>query len=79
MTKVLKFIKRVDGQGRLTLPKKWRDQYLRNHSVRLMIKDGEIIVKPNKTEDISDLIDSVELDIKSDLSDWDAVKKELYD
>lgn len=79
MTEVMEFLKQVDGQGRIILPKKWRDQYLKNHSVLIVVKNDEIIVKANKTEDISDLIDSVELDIKSDLSDWDEVKRELQD
>lgn len=79
MTEVMEFLKQVDGQGRVILPKKWRDQHLKNRSVVMVVKDDEIIVKANKTEDISDLIDSVELDIKSDLTDWDAVKKELQD
>lgn len=79
MTEIMEFLKQVDGQGRIILPKKWRDQHLKNHSVVMLVKDDEIIVKAHKTEDISDLIDSIELDIKSDLSDWDAVKKELQE
>jgi len=75
----IEMLKHVDAQGRIVLPKKWRDKHLKDHSVVMLVKDGEIIVKANEPEDISDLIDSVELNIKSDLGDWDEVRKELYD
>jgi len=76
----IEMLKHVDAQGRVVLPKKWRDKHLKDpHSVVMLVKDGEIIVKANEPEDISDLIDSVELNIKSDLGDWGDVRKELYD
>lgn len=72
-------VKTVDMQGRIILPKKWRDEHLKNHSVLMEIKDGKIILESYETEDISDLIDSVEVDIKSDLSNWKEVKRELFE
>lgn len=69
----------VDAQGRLVIPKKWREEHLKSSSVLLIMTDDEIIIKSNEPEDIIDLIDSVPIDLKSELSDWDKVRKELYE
>ncbi|MCZ3365673.1 MULTISPECIES: AbrB/MazE/SpoVT family DNA-binding domain-containing protein [Methanobacterium] len=70
-------VKQVDNQGRIVLPKKWRNEHLKSSSVKLQITDGEIHVFPYEPEDISDLFGSIEIDLESDRSDWKAMKKEL--
>lgn len=71
-------IKQVDNQGRIVLPKKWRDKNLKSPSVKLEITDGKIEVVPYEPEDITDLFGSIKVDIKSDRTDWKEMKKELY-
>jgi len=71
-------IKKVDDQGRVVIPKKWRDQHLKNtNSVVLDLKDGEIVIKEYKLVDITKHFNSLDVDIKSDLTNWDDVKGEL--
>lgn len=74
-----KIMKNVDENGRLVLPKKWRDKYLKGHSVILEIEDDEIKIKTYKPPDILKLLNSVDVDVKSDLSDWKSVKRELLE
>jgi len=68
----------VDHQGRVSLPSKWRKKHLgENGRVTITQKGDEIIITPLKITKFSDLFDTVEVDLKSDLSEWDKVKKEL--
>lgn len=71
-------IKQVDEQGRIVIPKKWRDKHLKTDSVILEIKDGEIVLKSHQPVDITKYFNSLDIDLKSDLSNWDEVKRELY-
>jgi len=77
MNSYLEIIKKVDKQGRLVLPKEWRDKYVRNGKVLLRIEGEKIIIRPYKLVSLSKFFDSIEVDIKSDLSDWKSVRREL--
>jgi len=72
-------MKNVDENGRLVLPKKWRDEYLEGHSVIMEIVDDEIRIKTYKPPNILKLLNSIDVDVKSDLSDWKSVKRELIE
>lgn len=77
--KIKEVIKQVDEQGRIVIPKKWRDEHLKKSSaVVLQIKDDEIVLKSHQPVDITKYFNSLKADIKSDLDDWDSVKRELY-
>ena len=81
MVKFLKkeIIKQVDEQGRVLIPKKWRDKCLKKCStVILEMKDDQIVIKCHNPVDITKYFDSIDIDLKSDLDDWDEVKRELY-
>lgn len=68
----------VDTQGRVSLPAKWRKKHLGDTGrVTITQKGEEIIITPLKSTKISDHFDSVRVDLKSDLGDWNKVKKEL--
>ena len=56
------------------LPKEWRDKY--GEKVVLFEVGDELRLIPKKHKKLSDLAE-VEVDLKSSLSDWHAVKKEL--
>ncbi|RLF19403.1 MAG: AbrB/MazE/SpoVT family DNA-binding domain-containing protein [Thermoprotei archaeon] len=77
MKSYLEIIKKVDKQGRLVLPKEWRDKYAKNGKVLLRIEGEKIIIRPYKLPSLSQFFDSIEVDIKSDLSDWKSVRREL--
>ena len=72
-------LKQVDEQGRIVIPKKWRDKHLKNRSVVLLqVTDDEIVVKSHEPADITKYFNSLEIDIESDYDNWNDVKRELY-
>ena len=70
--------RRVDSQGRVSLPSEWRRTHLNNEGDVVIVNMGdELIIKAKKAERLSTFFDSVEVELKSDLSDWHRVRKEL--
>lgn len=70
-------MKYVDKEGRIVLPKEWRDKHLKSHAVLLKIQDGKITIEEYKLPNLNDLIDSIDADIDADLEDWKGVKRDL--
>ena len=70
-------IKVVDNQGRILLPKKWRDRYLKGKKAIIVYKENVVEIRPFDKSDLTKYFDKVEIDLKSDLSDWHKVRKEL--
>ena len=69
----------VDKQGKLVLPKEWREKYLKSREVMMRLKGAVIEIMPYEKVDLTKYFDSVEVDIKSDLSDWKSIRRELYE
>jgi len=70
-------VKTVDNQGRILLPKNWRNRYLKGKKA-IIVSKGELVeIRPFTKFDLSKYFDRVEVDLKSDLSDWHKVRKEL--
>jgi bifunctional DNA-binding transcriptional regulator/antitoxin component of YhaV-PrlF toxin-antitoxin module len=70
-------VKVVDEQGRIILPKSWREKYLKNKKAIISAKGDTIEIKPFTSIDLTEYFDKLEVDIKTDLSDWHKVRKEL--
>ncbi len=70
-------VKGVDDQGRIILPKTWRDKYLKNKKAIISAKGDTIEIKPYAAVDLTEYFDKVDVDLKADLSDWCKVRKEL--
>lgn len=68
--------KQLDPEGRLLLPKDWREKHGKN--VVIVETDDYLKIMPKKRKKLTEFFDTVEVDIKSDLRNWHAVKKELY-
>ena len=68
--------KHLDPEGRLLLPKEWRERH--GKKVVIIEDDDYLKIVPKKRKKLTEFIGSVKVDIKSDWSDWHAVKKELY-
>ena len=66
--------KTLDPQGRILLPKKWRAKY--GKKVLIFEAGDELILAPKKNKRLSDL-QEIGVNIKSNLADWHAVRKEL--
>ena len=72
-------IKLIDDQGRLVLPKEWRQKYAKKRRIILRIEGEKIIIEPLKLPDLTKFFDSIEAEIKSDLSNWKSVRRELLE
>ena len=72
-------IRNVDEQGRVVLPKRWRDRYLRTRRVVIREEGERLVIVPYRPPDLTKLFDSMEVDLKSDLADWKAVRRELLE
>ena len=70
-------IKSVDNQGRIILPKDWRNRYLKGKKAIVVFKGDLVEIRPFVKSDLTKYFDKVEMDLKSDLSDWHKVRKEL--
>jgi bifunctional DNA-binding transcriptional regulator/antitoxin component of YhaV-PrlF toxin-antitoxin module len=70
-------IKSIDDQGRIMLPKKWRDRYLQDKKAVVSQKGDIIEIRPFQDIDLTKYFDSMNVDVKADLSDWHKVREEL--
>ena len=70
-------IKAVDDQGRILLPKDWRNRYLKGNKVIVVAKGDLVEIRPLTKSDLTKYFDKVEIDLKANLSDWHSVRKEL--
>lgn len=79
MASDMEIIKELDKQGRLVLPKDWREKYAKKGKVVLKVENDTIIIKPYELVDLTEFFDKIEVDVKSDLSDWKSVRRELLE
>jgi len=70
-------IKDIDEQGRIIIPKKWRSKLLKGKRVVMRLKEDSIEITPLRQGDLTRFFDAAVADVKSDLGDWHAVRKEL--
>ena len=70
-------VKTVDTQGRIMLPKIWRDRYLKDKKAVVSQKGDLIEIRPFTDINLTKYFDSIEIDLKADLSDWHKVREEL--
>ena len=70
-------IKDVDDQGRIVIPKAWRSKHLDTGKVVMRLKEGVIEIVPYRALDLTRLFDKLRVDVKSDLSDWHSLRREL--
>jgi looped-hinge helix DNA binding domain, AbrB family len=67
-------IKRVDSQGRIVIPKEWRDKFNIDEFI-LVLKDDRIELYP-RASNLTKLIDSI--DVEELPSDWQIVSSLSY-
>jgi len=70
-------VKSVDNQGRIILPKSWRNRYLKGKKAIVVFKGDLVEIRPFTKFDLTRYFDKVQMDLKSDFSDWHKVRKEL--
>ena len=67
-------IKKVDSQGRIVIPKEWRDKFNTDEFI-LVLKDDRIELYP-RASNLTKLIDSI--DVEELPSDWHELKRKVY-
>ncbi|WP_218266748.1 AbrB/MazE/SpoVT family DNA-binding domain-containing protein [Saccharolobus shibatae] len=67
-------IKRVDIQGRIVIPKEWRDKFNTDEFI-LVLKDDRIELYP-RVSNLTKLIDSI--DVEELPGDWHELKRKVY-
>lgn len=70
-------LKDVDSQGRIVLPASWRKKHLRGGKVLLRPRGSILEVVPQDRVDLTKYFDAAEADVRADLSDWHAIRREL--
>jgi bifunctional DNA-binding transcriptional regulator/antitoxin component of YhaV-PrlF toxin-antitoxin module len=70
-------LKDIDDQGRIVIPAAWRKKYLRGTKVLLRNRGEVLEIVPRERVDLTAFFDRAEAEIKSDLSDWHGVRREL--
>jgi len=70
-------VKTVDNQGRIILPRDWRDRYLKGKKAIVSFKGDLIEIRPFTKADLTTYFDKMDVDLKADLSDWHKTRKEL--
>jgi len=70
-------VKEIDEQGRVVIPKEWRERLLKDSRVIMKLGERSIEVLPVSELNLANFINSIEVDVKSDLSDWHSVRREL--
>ena len=70
-------IKKVDAQGRISLPARWRSKKLHDSGEVIVIERGDVLlVKPRVKPDLTRHFDSVEVDVDpKDFADYSRLKR----
>ncbi len=75
----MELIKKLDKQGRVVLPKEWRERYAKSGRVLIRVDEDVLIIRPYEPPDLTEFFDRIEADVKSDLSEWKSVRRELLE
>jgi AbrB family looped-hinge helix DNA binding protein len=67
-------IRKIDKQGRIVIPKKWRNMFGTNNFI-LVLSDNKIEMYP-KTSNLLKFINSVEIEELPE--DWHELKSKIY-
>lgn len=72
-------IRKIDSQGRLSLPVEWRREELGDSNEVYVFRDGEsLVVRPRREPDLAKHFDSVPVDAEPEaFQDYHRLKKEL--
>lgn len=70
-------IKDVDEQGSIVIPKELRKKYKIREKVVIRSGEGKIELIPLEEKELAKYFDVATADIRTDLSDWHKVRKEL--
>ena len=69
-------VKDVDEQGRIIIPKQWRDK-LGAKKVVMRLKDDSIEITPYRQDDLTRYFDRAVADVAASMDDWHSYRREL--
>ncbi len=75
-------IKKVDSQGRIVLPRDWREKVLGDENEVIIIKEGDFLkIIPKKKGDLTKFFDTLDLSAEfiEDLADWNEFEKKMWE
>jgi bifunctional DNA-binding transcriptional regulator/antitoxin component of YhaV-PrlF toxin-antitoxin module len=75
----MEVVKTLDRQGRLVLPKEWRERYAKRGLVLVRVEGTRVVVEPFELPDLTQFFDSIEVDLKAELTDWRALRESRAD
>lgn len=71
-------VRKVDDQGRVVIPAKWRRKQLKKSKHVLIIEENDAIrIIPIETLDLTEFFDTVDLGVDK-IGAWDAFEKQFY-
>ena len=72
-------IKKVDSQGRISLPAEWRKEVLGDSEEVYVFREGEsLVVRPRREPDLVQHFDSITVDVEAEtFEDYHRLRKEL--
>jgi len=73
-------IKKVDSQGRIVLPRDWREKVLGEENEVIKIKEGDFLkIIQKKKGDLTKFFDKLDLGVEfiEDLADWNEFEKKI--
>lgn len=73
-------IRKVDREGRVSLPKEWRERLLGKIDEVLVIeKEDSLVIRPKRKVDLTKYFDGVRVDIDpKEFEDYNRLKKALF-
>ena len=73
-------VKKVDSQGRIALPAKWRTKALKKtRKVCVIERDDYLLVRPLRRGDLIRHFDAVEVDVEpEDFQDYNRLKRVIF-
>jgi virulence-associated protein VagC len=74
-------VKKVDAQGRVSLPPDWRHEKLdEKREVTIQREGDSLIIKPKTKSDLTEYFDSIEVDVPPEaFKDPDSLRRALYE
>jgi len=75
-------IKKVDSQGRIVLPRDWREKVLGDENEVIIIKEGDFLkIIPKKKGDLTKFFDTLDLSAEfiEELADWNEFEKKMWE
>lgn len=75
----LQEVRKVDSQGRIALPKRWRDRALKKSDKVIVVEQNDaLVIRPRRKVDLTAYFDSVKVEVEPKVfADYKELKRAL--